>query len=274
MNSIATAEAHGTITQDATMWKTGVQLVSDALFRLNASEHHARLSAGTAIALQPARVRQDAEGLWWVQSDNESGWYKVNGLCLCKDAEHRAPEQKCKHFWAREIVAHAQKLTPAILAMSPEEFFEAYSVALTRLVPRDQVPLLVQDEVDAQGWPPEEPLASTPEDADVLRIPPSYVQMIQGKPHVLYKGLLAMAHDKGLQRLEAGFISVTSELALAWATATFADGRVFTEAGDASPQNVGPKIKPHMARMALTRAKARALRDALDIGVATVEELD
>ena len=57
------------------------------------------------------------------------------------------------------------------------------------------------------------------------------------------------------------------------ATATFEDGRVFTEIGDCGPQNCAPMIAVHSCRMACTRAKGRALRDALNIGEAMVEEL-
>lgn len=96
---------------------------------------------------------------------------------------------------------------------------------------------------------------------------------LHGKPFVTFAGLLALAHAQGLKSLDAQFITVGSELATATATATFADGRCFTECGDATPSNVGKNISPHFARMALTRAKARALRDALNIGLAAVEEL-
>ena len=73
--------------------------------------------------------------------------------------------------------------------------------------------------------------------------------------------------------LTADFITVTADLALAHAVATFQDGRVFAESGDATPDNVNKKVRPHFARMALTRAKARALRDALNIGMCSLEEL-
>ena len=83
-----------------------------------------------------------------------------------------------------------------------------------------------------------------------------------------------MAYERGLQNLSAHFISVDADLALAEATAEFKDGRVFMEYSDATPSNVHPKVKPHFARMALTRAKARALRDALNISMCSVEELE
>ena len=60
----------------------------------------------------------------------------------------------------------------------------------------------------------------------------------------------------------------------AQATASFQDGRRFVESGDATPENVHFGVRPHFARLALTRAKARALRDALNIGICAVEELE
>lgn len=82
-----------------------------------------------------------------------------------------------------------------------------------------------------------------------------------------------MAHTQGLTSLKADFITVTADLALAHAVATFQDGRAFEESGDATPANVAPRVKAHFARMALTRAKARALRDALNISMVSLEEL-
>lgn len=105
------------------------------------------------------------------------------------------------------------------------------------------------------------------------RVRPEFIVMIQGKQFVQFAGLLALAHDSGLHALDAQFIAVTPGLATARATATFDDGRTFTECGDATPDNVRKNIAPHFARMALTRAKARCLRDALNIGMVAVEEL-
>jgi hypothetical protein len=99
------------------------------------------------------------------------------------------------------------------------------------------------------------------------------VVQVHGQNHIKFSGLLDAAHYQGLASLCATFISVTDTLALATATATFKDGRTFTESADATPSNVTPQIKPHFARMALTRAKARCLRDALNIDALAEEEL-
>lgn len=109
--------------------------------------------------------------------------------------------------------------------------------------------------------------------APTATIDPRWLVILHGKQFILYSGLLAMAHARGLVSLKARFVSVTSELALAEAEATFTDGQVFAEAADATPGNVGTKVKAHFARMALTRSKARALRDALNISMCSLEEL-
>jgi hypothetical protein len=103
-------------------------------------------------------------------------------------------------------------------------------------------------------------------------IDPRFLTYLHGKPHIRYVGLLAMAHTKGLVSLKAHFISVTPKLALA--EAVFTDGTAYSECADATPQNVPAHIRPHFPRMALTRAKARALRDALNVAMVAVEELE
>jgi hypothetical protein len=119
-----------------------------------------------------------------------------------------------------------------------------------------------------------------PEEEGGMVVPPPtsglsrWVKKIHGRDFVLYEGLLAMAHERGLIELSAEFISVDEKLALAQAHAVFADGRRFWEAADATPANVNVNVKAHYARCALTRAKARVLRDALNIGIVSVEELN
>lgn len=98
----------------------------------------------------------------------------------------------------------------------------------------------------------------------------------QGKKFVLYAGLLDEAHERGLRSIETELLQVPSvengEVAIARAVVRTEDGK-YSGIGDASPENVGRAIAPHIIRMAETRAKARALRDAINVGVAALEEL-
>lgn len=98
----------------------------------------------------------------------------------------------------------------------------------------------------------------------------------QGKRFVLYAGLLEEAHSRGLRGIETELLQAPTaengEVAIARAVVRTEDGR-FTGLGDANPQNVGRAIAPHVIRMAETRAKARALRDAINVGATALEEL-
>ena len=98
----------------------------------------------------------------------------------------------------------------------------------------------------------------------------------QGKRFVLYAGLLEEAHSRGLRSIETELLQVPTgengEVAIVRAVVRTEDGK-FTGIGDASPQNVNRTIAPHVIRMAETRAKARALRDAINVGVTAFEEL-
>ena len=101
-----------------------------------------------------------------------------------------------------------------------------------------------------------------------------WIKKIHGRDFIQYAGLLALAHEHGMIELGAQFLSVTDALALAFAWAQFKDGRKFWESGDATPTNVHQQVRAHFPRVALTRAKARCLRDALNIGMVAVEELE
>ncbi len=98
----------------------------------------------------------------------------------------------------------------------------------------------------------------------------------QGKRFVLYAGLLEEAHSRGLRSIETDLLQVpdagNGEVAIVKAVVRTEDGK-FTGIGDASPENVNRNIAPHVIRMAETRAKARALRDAINVGVTAFEEL-
>ena len=102
----------------------------------------------------------------------------------------------------------------------------------------------------------------------------SFVHRLEhGKPFVRYAGLLALAHERGLVQLTARIEFHSETLVLASATATFQDGRTFTDWADATPSNVQAGVRAHWVRMALTRAKSRCLRDALGVDLVAVEEM-
>ena len=98
----------------------------------------------------------------------------------------------------------------------------------------------------------------------------------QGKRFVLYAGLLEEAHSRGLRSIETELLQIpgveNGELAIVKAVVRTEEGK-YSGIGDASPENVSRAIAPHLIRMAETRAKARALRDAINVGVTALEEL-
>jgi hypothetical protein len=112
-------------------------------------------------------------------------------------------------------------------------------------------------------------------------VDPKFVIPRQGKQMVLYIGLLDAAHRAGLVAIETDILQYPCEendrTCIVRATVVFERDPErplrFTAIGDANPRNVGANIAPHFIRMAETRAKARALRDALNIGMVTAEEL-
>lgn len=100
--------------------------------------------------------------------------------------------------------------------------------------------------------------------------------VVDEKEVATFSGLLARAHEEGLRRVETDLIQSPDDnngrLAIVRAVVE-TDKGVFSGIGDASPENVNRRIAPHIIRMAETRAKARALRDAVNIGIVAMEEL-
>lgn len=99
----------------------------------------------------------------------------------------------------------------------------------------------------------------------------------QGKTAVLYAGLLETAHGAGLKAIRTQMLQAPAEenrwTAIFHAEVEMGDGSVFGGSGDANADNVTKMVAPHYIRMAETRAKARALRDALSITDVVAEEL-
>lgn len=91
-----------------------------------------------------------------------------------------------------------------------------------------------------------------------------------------YAGLLAKAHEEGLRSITTELVQVPSKenggMAIVRAVATTNRGQ-FSGLGDASPANVNSRVAVHLLRVAETRAKGRALRDALNVGMLALEEL-
>jgi hypothetical protein len=181
------------------------------------------------------------------QSSGTAEYLVVNGACTCKDFA-KAPHHFCKHRLGAAIARRAQELVRVKLNGANNGQVAA-----------------APDPAPAQAEAPH----GTPQG-----IPPQHVVLIQGKPFVRFAGLLQMAHDRGLVALTAVWTFNDAELSLAHAVATFQDGRRFEESGDASPANVTRLVAVHFRRrVALTRAKARVLRDALGVDLVAVEEL-
>ena len=208
-------------------------------------EANGRIDSAIKIALQgDVELLDDGTAKVAAQSNGTTKYFIVNGSCECPDAK-KAPQGFCKH-----------KISYGL-------YKRASSLAKQRL----------EAELDGKQASAPEPESRT-EISGTASIPPQFIAQIHGKDFVQYAGLLALAHERGLVNLSAHFISVTGDLALAEATAEFQDGKVFSECADSTPSNVNATVKIHYARMALTRAKARCLRDALNSSMCSVEELE
>lgn len=116
-----------------------------------------------------------------------------------------------------------------------------------------------------------------------MKFDKQYIVQRQGKDMILYEGLLDEAHRQGIRGIRTTLIQLPHKdndlTAVMTATVTMPGAkpgdqeRSFDGIGDASPKNVGQMILPHLIRMAETRAKARALRDAIN-AKGSVDETD
>ena len=111
----------------------------------------------------------------------------------------------------------------------------------------------------------------------VPKLDERFITNIKGKDFVLYAGVLDLASIRGLMKLEVELIQFPTKEngheAICRAVAEGKNGEVFSDIGDANPNNCVSMIAKHLIRMASTRAKARCLRDMCNIGICTVEEI-
>jgi hypothetical protein len=115
-------------------------------------------------------------------------------------------------------------------------------------------------------------------DKNTPKLKDIFLKNIHGKDFVLYAGVLDLATQKGLLKLEVELLQYPTKdnghEAICGAIAEDKNGKVFSDIGDANPGNCTPMIAKHLIRMASTRAKGRCLRDMCNIGIACLEELD
>lgn len=105
---------------------------------------------------------------------------------------------------------------------------------------------------------------------------------IQGKNYICYAGLLRLAHENGLTNLQVEMIKGIEGGAMCHVRARFwivsKDAhreRYFDGIGTGTSKNLSQKsfAANYQFEMAQTRAKARALRDGLNIGEVSAEEI-
>lgn len=143
--------------------------------------------------------------------------------------------------------------------------------------------LLAQEESDRRwaNQTPEEAgvTESEPEpEIDYERIKRRWVIQRENKDFILFAGLMDLLHQEsgGDFRISTQMVQPPSEgngnTAIVLAVVTMGE-RQASGIGDANPGNVSRAMAPHAIRMAETRAKARALRDLLNVGLVAAEEL-
>lgn len=104
-----------------------------------------------------------------------------------------------------------------------------------------------------------------------------FVKNLQGKDFILYGGLVTLAHANGFKGMKTELIQAPNKSndgeAIVKAVVVDANGNEWHGIGDANDTNCNKKVAAHKIRMAETRAKGRALRDALGIDLTMDSEL-
>ncbi len=108
-----------------------------------------------------------------------------------------------------------------------------------------------------------------------------HIVNISGKDFMTYEGLLKLAHKKGKFDMTITESWVSEDMKMAWCKVRLTAGvdgsvtnlQTFDGFGSSTPDNTGTMTQSHPVEMAHTRAKGRALRDYLNIGMVMAEEL-
>nr|BDD44495.1 hypothetical protein 1 [Desulfobacteraceae bacterium] len=133
--------------------------------------------------------------------------------------------------------------------------------------------LAVENSVNSDGTAPAKFL-----EKNTPKLKEDFIKNIKNKDFVLYAGVLDLATQKGLLKLEVELLQYPTKEngyeAICHAVAEGKNGEVFSDIGDANPRNCTEMIAKHLIRMASTRAKGRALRDMCNISIACLEELE
>ena len=125
-----------------------------------------------------------------------------------------------------------------------------------------------------------------PPDFPDVQIKRRFLIKREGKDFITYPGLVDALHalSEGYFELSTAIAQLPSaengQTAVVTARVAIFDNqnrdtslREATGIGDANPGNVNRGMAGHLIRLAETRAKARALRDLLNVGTASIEEL-
>ena len=126
-------------------------------------------------------------------------------------------------------------------------------------------------------WVPANARGIIPKEARTNRATHQYntVQVQGGKEVIPAKELINLAHQNGFVRseLEVLALDLQEQTAVFMATVYFDDGSVYTDIGDASPDNTNSMTASSYPRMAATRAISRALAQALNADTNAAEEI-
>jgi hypothetical protein len=107
------------------------------------------------------------------------------------------------------------------------------------------------------------------EDAKKPKVKQSGIMNIRGKDVATYPAMIDYAHQAGIQSLDVAVLQYPSDangmMAICAAKVVKTSGEVFSDIGDASPDNVPKGCMDSFVRIASTRAKSRALSDAFNV---------